>query len=322
MADQTRRILDVDVREVSLVDRAANLRQFLVLKRLTEEDMGAFIDERSEVVKAKKDDEVKEDEVKEDEAKEEAEKEAAKKAGKPKLKEDEEKEEVEEADKAAKKKAGKPKKKEEGDEEEEDAEVECQEKKKAMNPMAVAGMLQGLKGKGLPSEAVKEVVAWLESQKKSGKPDPSEEAPPDEEVEASEKKKRGMKKNLAVAIMEDGSIIVEGEEISKARKFTESRTGTVKEVVTQLLNLLHDVDSDAAKAVVSSFSQLPLGSVPASEVKPLGTEGKVSKQLEEENAELKKRLETLEKSRSDSKELPGDKTDGAQVKKSLWNGVL
>ena len=316
MADQTRRILDVDVREVSLVDRAANLRQFLVLKRLTEEDMGAFIDERSEVVKAKKD-----DEVKEDEAKEEAEKEAAKKAGKPKLKEDEEKEEVEEADKAAKK-AGKPKKKEEGDEEEEDAEVECQEKKKAMNPMAVAGMLQGLKGKGLPSEAVKEVVAWLESQKKSGKPDPSEEAPPDEEVEASEKKKRGMKKNLAVAIMEDGSIIVEGEEISKARKFTESRTGTVKEVVTQLLNLLHDVDSDAAKAVVSSFSQLPLGSVPASEVKPLGTEGKVSKQLEEENAELKKRLETLEKSRSDSKELPGDKTDGAQVKKSLWNGVL
>jgi hypothetical protein len=311
MPDKTRRILDVDVREVSLVDRAANLRQFLVLKRLSEEDMGAFIDEeRSEsVTKAKKEVEAKEEEAKEEEAKEEEAKEEkdAKKDGAPAA--------------ADQKKAGKPKKKEDdaADEEEapedEEAEVACESKKKGMNPGAIAGMLNGLKGKGLPSKAVEEVVAWLESQKKSGAPAP-------EGAESAPASKKGMKKNLAVAIMEDGSIIVEGEEISKARKFTESRTGTVKEVVTQLLNLLHDVDADAAKAVVGSFSQLPLGSVPASEVKPQGTEGKVSKQLEDENAELKKRLEVLEKSRADSKGLPGDQTDGKPVKKSLWNNVL
>jgi len=41
--NKPRRILDVDVNEVSLVDRAANLRRFLVIKRLTkEETMPAF----------------------------------------------------------------------------------------------------------------------------------------------------------------------------------------------------------------------------------------------------------------------------------------
>lgn len=48
-----RRILDVDVQEVSLVDRAANLRRFLVIKRLTkeEDDMGGFEAEVDELLK-------------------------------------------------------------------------------------------------------------------------------------------------------------------------------------------------------------------------------------------------------------------------------
>lgn len=307
MSEKTRRILDVDVREVSLVDRAANLRQFLVLKRLTEEGMSAFVEERSEQVAQPEQKEVEKKTEKEDCDKE------CKDCDKE-CKEEQKAENLEKKESSEKKenppdKCG-----------EEDVEVEEEEKKKAMNPAAVAGILQGLKGKGLPSKAVEEVVAWLESQKKSGKPAPEEENPSSEDV-CSENKK-GLKKNLVVAILDDGSIQVEGEEICKARKFTETRTGTVKEVVTQLLNLLHEVDAESAKAVVNSFVQFPLGSVPPSEVKPQGTEGQVQKQLEEENAELKKRLEEVEKSRSEPKGLPSDQTDCKQVKKSLWNGVI
>ena len=46
-----RRILDVDVREVSLVDRAANLRRFLILKRLEEDEMTNFEKDPVEIQK-------------------------------------------------------------------------------------------------------------------------------------------------------------------------------------------------------------------------------------------------------------------------------
>lgn len=47
-----RELLDLDVREVSLVDRPAIRREFLVLKRLEEEQMGAFDAPKTEVKKA------------------------------------------------------------------------------------------------------------------------------------------------------------------------------------------------------------------------------------------------------------------------------
>jgi len=302
--DRARKILDVDVREVSLVDRAANLRQFLVVKRLEDIEMGAFIGtERSnvmteaELLKQKKDDEAKdlakaEAAKKEEEAKAKAKKEEEAKAGKPKDKEDTEEDDE---TKAAKKKAAK-----------------LEEENKAMNPAAVAGMLGSLKGKGLPKAAVDELVTWLESQK-AGAPEDKYPSP----------QGKPTKKSLSVSVLEDGSVVVEGEHLTKARKFTEARTGTVKEVVTQLMNLLNEVDEEAAKSLMASFKELPCGKVPGQEVKPVGTEGgQIIKQLEAMNADLTKRLEAIETARGGSKGVPDNGTDSRTVKKSMWSGVL
>lgn len=298
---EVRRILDVDVREVSLVDRAANLRQFLVVKRL-EEDMGAFTsNERSgvmaELEKGKKMTKEEEEELKRKKEEEE-------KAGKPAKKEEEEE------------KAGKPKMKDEEEKAgkppmDEEEEADAEKKKKAMNPAAVAGMLEGLKGKGLPKSALDEVITWLKEQK-AGAPC----ATPEDKYPSPQ----GKKKNLSVSVLEDGSVVVEGEQINKSRKFTEARTSTVKEVVTQLVNLLNEVDEDAAKALVASFKELPCGKAPESYNPAVGT----TKALEQEVAQLTKRLEDIEKARQPSKSVSGEGGTDRQtnVKKCLWDGVL
>jgi hypothetical protein len=219
-----------------------------------------------------------------------------KKSGKPTEKEDEEDNEEE---MKGKKKAGKP------DPEDEEA---C----KAMNPAAVAGMLRGLKG--APKE-IKAVIEWLDS-KKTGKPEEEDKYP----------SPKGTTKSIdgaAVVIMDDGSVHVAGQQVTKSRKFTEGRTNTVKEVVTQLVNLLNEVDEEAAKAVLASFKELPAGKAPLSEVRPTGTAG-TTKGIEDLLTDISKRLETIEKARVPSKSVADDGgTDGEkEVKKSLWSGVL
>ena len=65
--DAKRRIVDVEVEEVSLVDRAANLRRFLVIKRFEEENsMGAFQERSNAMTEAelKKAKEIEEEEKK------------------------------------------------------------------------------------------------------------------------------------------------------------------------------------------------------------------------------------------------------------------
>ena len=277
-----RRILDVDVREVSLVDRAANLRQFLVIKRLEDQLMPAFEEERgqtmSDVEKAKKQSEEMTDEEKK---KAKMEEEANRKAAE-------------------------------------------EEKQKAMNPDAVAGMLRSLKGAGLPKAAVDSLVSWLETQKQDDKyPSP----------EAKTKSLDGVQ----VAIMDDGGIFVAGQPVVKSKKFTESRINTVKEIVTQLMQLLNEVDQDAAKALMDGFVKempkgMPEGSGMSSMVRPQGTTGMqkadfdLKAELEKRDtqiANLQKRLDEALGTRQASKSVSTDGgTDTKTVKKSMWDGVL
>jgi hypothetical protein len=299
-----RRILDVDVNEVSLVDRAANLRRFLVVKRNDEEDkkMGAFKSDEA-VEKAKKPDE--EEEMK----------------AKAKAAEEEEEE---------KKKAADEKAKAEAEEEE--------EKKKAMNPSAIAGMLRGLKG--APKE-VKAVIDWLDS-KKAEKQDEEEEE--EEEDYPSPKAKANTKKSVdegdlpAVQVMQDGSVIVSGQPVHKGKKFTASRTSAIKDVTMTLLKLIGEVDPDTMKSIEEALKELPKDPKWNQGVKATGTGDsvKLGKQEEEEEDEekaalkkevtdLKKRLEKIEEERPVSKSIDEEGGTEKKVEKSdgvSWKGII
>lgn len=294
-----RRILDVDVNEVSLVDRAANLRRFLVVKRNDEEDkkMGAFKSDEA-VEKAKKPDE--EEEMK----------------AKAKAAEEEEEEKKKAADEKAK------------------AEAEEEEKKKAMNPSAIAGMLRGLKG--APKE-VKAVIDWLDS-KKAEKQDEEEEDYPSPKAKAKTKKSVDEGDLPAVQVMQDGSVIVSGQPVHKGKKFTASRTSAIKDVTMTLLKLIGEVDPDTMKSIEEALKELPKDPKWNQGVKATGTGDsvKLGKQEEEEDeekaalkkevADLKKRLEKIEEERPVSKSIDEEGgTEKKKVEKSdgvSWKGII
>lgn len=280
--ENARRILAVDVREVSLVDRAANLRKFLVVKKLEGDDMGLFVSERSEnmdpVEKAKKESEMTDEEKAK--AKKAAEDEEAKKKADAKKAEDEE------AEKAKAKKA-----------KEEEEKAAC-DAKKAMNPAAVAGMIQGLKG--APKAAVDALVGWLKEQAEKAGPGKDDPYP-------SPNVKKSLLDEALEAILEKG-----------AKQFTSQRADKIKEAAGALVKLLQEMDPEAAKALMneSSAKEMPEGgNLPSSITKAL-------EDAKSENAELKKRLDALENSRQAPQGDGANKTDDKTVKKSLWDGLL
>jgi len=296
-AGKVRRIVDLEVKEVSLVDRPAIRRTFLVIKRLEEKTMGAFANDLEEKVqKAKKD----------------AEDAEAEKAGKPKA--GAEMTPEEKADAAA--------------------EEEEEKKKAGMPPKALAAMIRGIKG--APKGAVDELTTFLEEKAKAAKGDEDEEAAkagpgaegapanPDEEYPSpnSKGKKAKSEGNLLV-VKADGSIELDTAAISKGRKmFTEQRVSAIKETFLNLARVLQDADENAAKEAFAAIKELPTSVAMASEVRPAGA-GKVQKDLENEVAELTKRLATIEKARNPSKATGPEGTDQPkEVKKSLWSGVL
>jgi len=301
--DATRHILDVDVKEVSLVDRAANLRQFLVVKRLEEgELMGAFAEERredmnknQEVLKAGE-----KELTEEEKAKLEAEKEKKKKQ-----KEKEDEKEVAEKDSELKE------------------EKEKEDKEKAMQPKALAGMLRKLSG--APKGPVSELISWLESKTKQDPMEDEEEE--DEEMKGKEKKTQKNLEGVQVAVMDDGSVVVSGQPVTKSKKFTPARMAAMKEMAMQLMKLIGDVDSNTAKDIMEAIKELPKDKSVPSSVRPVNTsksvESEVVKQLQEENVKLEKRIEEIEKTRMPSKSVEDNGgTDQKAVKKSLWSGVL
>lgn len=289
---QPRRILDVDVNEVSLVDRAANLRRFLVIKRREEEEvMGAFKTDDVEKKKQMEEEEEKKKAKEEEEAKEKA-----------KAKEEEE----------AKEKAK--------------AKEEEEAKEKAMNPKAIAGMLRGLKG--APKEAVSQVVDWLEAQKAAKQEEEDEYPSP----KAKAKKSVDGDVEPAVQMFDDGTIVVKGQPVYKGKKFTASRTNAIKDVTMTLLKLIGEVDPETMKSIEEALKALPRDPKWTPAIQATGTSGakkaaeeeedKEKKDLKKQVAELTKRLESIEETRKASTALEGDDTDKKDVKKGLWDGVL
>jgi hypothetical protein len=287
----TRRIMDVNVREVSLVDRAANLRSFLVVKRL----------------EGNMDETVKGEEVRKAEDPERVE------TPNPEISKEEPKPEVAsvepekvEAEKACGGSKDEDKKKAGGSEDEEDEEEmkrknsKKSEEEKGMNPAAISAILRSMKG--APKEAVKEIVSWLESKKSDSEANVSKDLQKESE-----------------------------DEIQKSKRFTPSRTESLKKTALDLLKLLGEIDVEAMKSIVDSFKSSNVAKQEGEKEMDQKSEKdpnveKLESELTETKAKLEektKKLEEIEKSRLPSKSVEGEGgTDKKETKKSFWTGVL
>ena len=339
--DAVRTILELDVDEVSLVDRAANLRRFLVIKRLEEVKMPNFETDLDVVIQkgdtGKVSDWLKKALEVEDAPKDEITKVIELLA------------DVEKADAAAK---AKP--------EEEVAEKEVPEDLKTAITEVAGWMKKMSKGPGAPTAAIGRVTAFL-GQVAGGKyPKPSgKKKQTDEEKEAAAKKakeeedekkrkadeaKQAEAKKAAGAgdeidalvIKSDGTVVVNGAAMVKGKKFTASRTNQMKEMALSLIKLLGEVgDEETTKALVDAVKAMPTSpkftsgvpAKPAEGVKkdedgePPADEEKAK--LEKTIVELQKRLGDLESARPASAAVETDGEDGkTDIQKSFWGGRI
>lgn len=144
---------------------------------------------------------------------------------------------------------------------------------------------------------------------------------------------------LTVTITPEGGVEISGQPINKAgvKGFTSERAATFSTAVKALMGMMADIDPEVAKGIISELvgKALPGDLKWTSGTSALDAKS-VKKAIEEavaaalapvakENEELKKRLETIEKSRDDSQSGGEDDTtktdDVNKGKKGFWDGV-
>jgi len=387
--DNPRRILDVDVREVSLVDRAANLRKFLIIKRLKEEEMGAFQAEVDALLKNEDGGDFKP--IFEGIA--EVEKALPETEGDPGSFWESDNEEITKALPADLAKAirdvsawmkrlsrmkgapgpaiarvltflgkvvgGKypyPKpvgKAEDIPTEEEAKKALTEELEKAIKSVAEF-MAKAANGKlpipeaekdevakAVPADlasAIKRVVSFLNKVVGGQYPYPKPGAAggaggyPAPAKKSDDVADPGADAEIpAVQVMDDGSVIVKGQAVSKGKKFTASRIGAIKDTALQMIKLLGEVgDEDTRKALGDALKALTGAAEPAAQgVQAVGAQ---KSELEPEVEELRKQLadvtKQLEEVVKERKAGSGieDGTAAARVEKKeedgFWGGVI
>jgi len=386
-----RKILEVDVNEVSLVDRAANLRKFLVIKRLKEDKkMGAFQAEVEKLLaegKPFKDTFAKIEEIV---------KSLPESDGEPGAFWESENEEImkalpEDLAKAIRetsswlKRMGgmkgapskaisrvltflgkvvggkypypKPAAKAEDILSEEEAKKLITEELSKAIESVTEFLVKAANGelpipdsdteevaKAMPEElktSVKSVVQFLTNAMNGKYPYPK---PGEEDDEAKKKKAAAKKSNTddpdaqpgqpdpnaetpAVQVMDDGTVIVKGQPVSKGKKFTPSRTEAIKEVALSLIKLLGEVgDENTRKALGEALKSFE----PATDPAPATPTQKSADPIPEV-VELKKQLadvtEKLEKVLKERKAGASTEDDPQHepVKKNdddLWGNII
>lgn len=153
-----------------------------------------------------------------------------------------------------------------------------------------------------------------------------------------EEEMKDKKKQKSLSLDEDTSTIIKVDDdgelhiISKGRKkFTQERAAALSEATAKMLSLLKETDEEAYKATLEMVAEkeLPKDTKVPSMVRPTGVGGVPAVKSEEEAPawaiDLQKRLDSIEKARapSTSVDAAGD-TDSKekQVQKGFWNGVL
>jgi hypothetical protein len=304
---KTRRILDLDVKEVSLVDRPAIMRRFLITKRLEDGIMGNFEADNVTITKEDRDlvvewlEKQKEDghapaeivdillkSITEDNA--DATEAAVEWLDKMRDAEAAPAEVLDLLEKAVKAKPdeeeeGKGKKKQKPDDEEEEGNGKKKQKpdeeeeekampddlKKAITEV-VAWMKKMSKSPGAPTDSVNRVATFL-GKVAGGKypyPKPAGKTKRDDgtgDEDESGEPDDEGEGNLMV-VKADGTIVLSQKELEKRRMFTQGRTKTLAEAVLRLAQLVREVDEDAAKALAEALKELPKGTPPDSQVRP------------------------------------------------------
>ncbi len=297
-----RRIVDLDVEEVSLVDRPAIRRKFVIIKRL-EDEMGAF--EMDPEVVEKNDTGTVMDWLQKAAKGDDAPKEAIAKV-------------IELLD--AVEKAEPEKKPEEEDKEK----VLPADLKEAITAVS-AWMKKMSKGPGAPTEAIGRVATFL-GKVAGGKypsPESAGKVEPKEEEDKNKSPTAKVEDDNLVVVKADGTMVINAA-VTKGRKvFTTERTNAMKEVMIQLASVLGEADGEALKAVLTAIKALPEGKVPDSAVRPVPTaksesDGVVVKALED----IQKRLDDIEKTRAPSKGGDPEVSDEPVEKKEagFWGG--
>lgn len=275
-------ILDLIVQEVSVVDRPANLRDFLVIKRnpIKEAPMGTAFEQDPKV-----------------EPMELVEKLAWTDLEKAALSDD---------------------------------------LKKTIES-AVAWMKKNASAEGAPKDEILAAAALLTkvaSGKFPGAAPKSKEGDTDDKNKGDDKDDKDKdgkdKKKSLLYVGEDGAIMIGGEPIEKGKsQFTKERVEALKGSIAPLLGLFAQVDADGAKAVVQDLvKDSLLGEVKWTEKRepePTDIGEQIKKALApmtEQLAEIGKRVETIEGTRSAPQSEPGD--GDTTVKKNednFWGGV-
>jgi hypothetical protein len=134
----------------------------------------------------------------------------------------------------------------------------------------------------------------------------------------------------AVVIKRDGSIHVAGQQVQKAKTFGKGKTAVLQNAVSALAKLLGDVSEDALKAAMGPFGD-PTKKVeknagePAAEPTPTVDPAElITKAVEAALEPVTKRIDEIEKTRNPSQSVEGDGGTDKQtpVEKSIWSGIL
>jgi hypothetical protein len=312
-AKEARRLLDLDVKEVSLVDRPANLKEFLVVKRLEHggKQMSAFAADTENKGAENPNPETETEVVKMTDADDGANGDASADAG-----------DAGEAEGGDAEGTGEA----EGGDAEGTTETEVE---KAI-PKEITASIKSIRDFMAKANPVDKGMLANTLQKAFGKaPTKKTETKKSDEPAAPVP---------AVQVMDDGSVLVSGTPVQKAKGFTTQRTDAIKSVVSNLVGLLGDVDTEVAKALVADLNKaIPKTSKAApvaksedgedSNADPVDVAAIVQAAVEKAIAPVAERVEKIEKARAPSKSVDGDgKTDSTvDVQKDaggIWKGVL
>ena len=138
-----------------------------------------------------------------------------------------------------------------------------------------------------------------------------------------------------VQIFEDGRVVVAGQPVNKARAFTAGRTKQIAQVTSALMTLLKDVDQDELNKLLGTNApeQPAKSSTPATQGVAKSADGAqdAAKPADGEGIDqvitllkgLGDRVEAIEKARTPSTSVEGDgQTQQVQKSQKFWDGVL
>lgn len=133
----------------------------------------------------------------------------------------------------------------------------------------------------------------------------------------------------AVQVMDDGTVIVKGQPVSKGKKFTPTRTSAIKDVALSLIKLLGEVGDDATNKALGDALKTITGeaepTTPAAAVQKSVEPDPRVVELEKQLVEITEKMEKMLNERKAGAATDDDKPKEAEIKKAeneFWGTVI